>query len=120
MLQDVPPQVFAFERTLEELYLDSNRVSCSILLQVFHTLVTFLNTLFSIKAMGRHLDGVVVSVLATGPKGRGFKPGQSNGFLSVIKIRTTPSSWMGSKAGRSHAVRLYAACKRTLEVPRGG
>jgi hypothetical protein len=26
MLQDVPPQVFAYERTLEELYLDSNRV----------------------------------------------------------------------------------------------
>ena len=31
MLQDVPPQVFAYERTLEELYLDSNRVSCPIL-----------------------------------------------------------------------------------------
>lgn len=26
MLQDVPPQVFAYERTLEELYLDSNRI----------------------------------------------------------------------------------------------
>ncbi|PSN58457.1 hypothetical protein C0J52_00772 [Blattella germanica] len=26
MLQDVPPEVFAYERTLEELYLDSNRI----------------------------------------------------------------------------------------------
>jgi hypothetical protein len=33
----------------------------------------------------------VVSVLATGPKGRGFKPGRSDGFLRVIKIRSTPS-----------------------------
>jgi hypothetical protein len=33
----------------------------------------------------------VVSVLATGPKDRGFKLGQGNGFLRVIKIRSTPS-----------------------------
>jgi hypothetical protein len=33
----------------------------------------------------------VVSVLATGPKGRGFKPGPGDGFLSAIKIRSTPS-----------------------------
>jgi hypothetical protein len=33
----------------------------------------------------------VVSVLATGPKGRGFKLGGSDGFLTVIKIRNTPS-----------------------------
>jgi hypothetical protein len=31
------------------------------------------------------LGGVVVSVLATGPKGRRFKPGQGDGFLRVIK-----------------------------------
>jgi hypothetical protein len=37
------------------------------------------------------LDGVVVSVLATGPKGRGFKPGRGDGFLRVIKIHSTPS-----------------------------
>jgi hypothetical protein len=37
------------------------------------------------------LSGVVVSVLATGPKGHGFKPGQGNEFLRVIKIHITPS-----------------------------
>jgi hypothetical protein len=39
----------------------------------------------------RRLDGVVVSVLATGPKGRGFKPGRGDGFLRAIKIRSAPS-----------------------------
>jgi hypothetical protein len=33
----------------------------------------------------------VVSVLATGPKGREFKPGQVDVFLRVIKIHSTPS-----------------------------
>jgi hypothetical protein len=33
----------------------------------------------------------VVSVLATGAKGHGFKPGRSDGFLTVIKIHSTPS-----------------------------
>jgi hypothetical protein len=33
----------------------------------------------------------VVSVLATGPKDRGFKPGRGDGFLRAIKIRSTPS-----------------------------
>jgi hypothetical protein len=37
------------------------------------------------------LGGVVVSVLATGPKGCWFKPGQGDGFLRAIKIRSTPS-----------------------------
>jgi hypothetical protein len=32
-----------------------------------------------------HLSGVVISVLVTGPKGHGFKPGQGDGFLRVIK-----------------------------------
>jgi hypothetical protein len=36
----------------------------------------------------------VVSVLATGPKGRGFEPGQGDRCLRVIKIRSIPSfSW---------------------------
>jgi hypothetical protein len=30
-------------------------------------------------------------VLATGPEGRGFEPGQGDGFLRAIKIRSTPS-----------------------------
>jgi hypothetical protein len=55
----------------------------------------------------RRLGGVVVSVLATGPKGCGFELGQGDGFLRAIKSRSTPSSRMGSKAGRSHVVRFY-------------
>jgi hypothetical protein len=37
------------------------------------------------------LGGVVFSVLATGPKGRGFEAGQGDGFLRTIKIRSTSS-----------------------------
>jgi hypothetical protein len=37
------------------------------------------------------LGGAMDSVLATGPKGCGFKPSRGNGFLRVTKIRTTPS-----------------------------
>jgi hypothetical protein len=54
-----------------------------------------------------HLGGVVVSVLATGPKGCGFEHSQGNGFLMAIKIHSTPSSRMGSKAGRFHVTRFY-------------
>jgi hypothetical protein len=53
------------------------------------------------------LAGVMVSVLATGPKGCGFESGQGDGFLRVIKIRSIPSSRMGSKAGMSHVVSFY-------------
>jgi hypothetical protein len=38
------------------------------------------------------LGGVVVSVLAAGPKGRGFKTARGDGFLRATKIRSTPSS----------------------------
>jgi hypothetical protein len=31
----------------------------------------------------------VVSVLATGPKSRGFKPGRGDGFLRAMKVRST-------------------------------
>jgi hypothetical protein len=53
------------------------------------------------------LGGVVVSVLATESKGCGFEPGQGDGFLRAIIIRSISSSRMGSKAGRSHVVRFY-------------
>jgi hypothetical protein len=33
----------------------------------------------------------MVSVLAIGPNGCGFKPGQGDGFLRAIKIHSTPS-----------------------------
>jgi hypothetical protein len=35
--------------------------------------------------------GVADSVLVTGPKGCGFDPGQGDGVLRAIKIRSTPS-----------------------------
>jgi hypothetical protein len=35
------------------------------------------------------LGGVVVSVLTTGPKGRGLKHGRGEAFLRAIKIRST-------------------------------
>jgi hypothetical protein len=41
------------------------------------------------------------------PKVVDSKPGQGDGFLRAIKICRTPSSQMGSKAGRSHVVRFY-------------
>jgi hypothetical protein len=46
-----------------------------------------------------HLGTVVVSVLATGPKGFGFDSGQGDGFLRGIKTCSTHSFQMGSKAG---------------------
>jgi hypothetical protein len=54
-----------------------------------------------------HLGGVVVSVLATGPKDRGFKPSLSDGFLRVIKTCSTPSfRW---------EVKAEAPCHKILE-----
>jgi hypothetical protein len=41
--------------------------------------------------LNSRLGGVMASVLATGPKSNGFQPGQSDGFLRAIKIRSTPS-----------------------------
>jgi hypothetical protein len=60
-----------------------------------------------IHTTARRLGAVVVNVLATGPKGCGFEPGQGDEFLRAIKILSTPSSRMGSKARRSHVVRFY-------------
>jgi hypothetical protein len=37
------------------------------------------------------LGGIVVSVLATGPKGCRFEPSRGDGFLRMIKICGTPS-----------------------------
>jgi hypothetical protein len=52
------------------------------------------------------LGGVVISVLATGPKGFGFEPGQGDEFLGAIKIRSTPSfGW---------EVKLEVPCRKIL------
>jgi hypothetical protein len=38
----------------------------------------------------------VVTVIATGPKDRGFKPSRCDEFLRAMKIRSTPSfGWEG-------------------------
>jgi hypothetical protein len=62
----------------------SLRMYCSsdIDLRKFGLLVTCTNS---------RLGGVVVSVLATGPKVGGFKPGRADEFLRAIKIRSTLS-----------------------------
>jgi hypothetical protein len=55
---------------------------------------------------GCRLGGVMVSVLAIGPKAHKFKPGQCNGFLRVIKIRST-SSFRGGVKPEAHVVTFY-------------
>jgi hypothetical protein len=52
----------------------------------------------------------VVSVLATKPKGRGFKSGICDGFLRAIKIRSTPSFGLEVKPD-VHVVRFYGMLK---------
>jgi hypothetical protein len=49
----------------------------------------------------------VVSVLAMGPKGRGFKAGQGDGFLMAIKIHSTPSF--------RQEIKLEAPCCKILQ-----
>jgi hypothetical protein len=44
--------------------------------------------------IGRRVIGLVVSVLATGPKVHGFKPGRGRWILRVIKsVARLPSEW---------------------------
>jgi hypothetical protein len=50
---------------------------------------------------------VVVSVVATGPKGRGFKLGGGDGFLRAINIRSTPSFGWEAPCQRSHEYLRY-------------
>jgi hypothetical protein len=61
---------------------------------------------FNSKGPRSHLSGVMVSVLATGPKVHGFKPGHGNVFLRVIKIHSTPS-FRGQVKLSSHVIRSY-------------
>jgi hypothetical protein len=52
---------------------------------------TALLCLYFSKSIFSRLGGVMVSVLATRPKGRGIEPGQGNGLLMAIQIRSTLS-----------------------------
>jgi hypothetical protein len=50
--------------------------------------------MFVVYGCERRIGGVVVSVLATGPKGYGFEPGQGDGFLRAIKSAAhLPLGW---------------------------
>jgi hypothetical protein len=50
----------------------------------------------------------VVSVLASGPKGRGFEHGRGDGFLGAIKIRSTPSfRWEAKPQVPFHKILRY-------------
>jgi hypothetical protein len=72
-----------------------------------------LQTGFSLK-MPMVCRGVMVSVLATGPKVRGFKPGRGEEMFKGDKIRNTflPE---GSKAGDLTSYDITDG-KRTLQV----
>jgi hypothetical protein len=60
------------------------------------------------------LGGLVVSVLATGPKVRGFNPGRVRLILRVIKIRSATS--FGREVKPSVPCLRFTACKRTLRA----
>jgi hypothetical protein len=45
----------------------------------------------SLNQLLSHLGGVMVSVLANGPKVHGFKPGRGDGFFKCDRISSTPS-----------------------------
>jgi hypothetical protein len=54
----------------------------------------------------RRLGDTVFSVLATGPKDCGFRPGRGDGLLRAIKIRSTPSvGWVVKPEVRYKIVR---------------
>jgi hypothetical protein len=61
-----------------------------------------------------YLGGLVVSVLATGPKVRGFKPSRGRWILSCDKIRSMPS--FRGEVKLSVPCHRFTACKRTLRV----
>jgi hypothetical protein len=61
------------------------------------------------------LCGVVVSVLATGPIGRGFKPDRGDGFLRKIKICSTPCFGSEVKPEAPHRKILHVKITRKCE-----
>jgi hypothetical protein len=59
----------------------------------------------------------MVSVLANGFKVCRFKPVRGNGFLTVIKIHSTPS-FGGALNLRPHVVRFYGMLKKSTKYER--
>jgi hypothetical protein len=60
---------------------------------------------------------VGVNVLATGPKGYGFKPGRGHEFLRAIQIRSTTSFGWEVKP-EAHVVRFYGMLKNLASYDR--
>jgi hypothetical protein len=67
------------------------------------------------KILWSRLGGVMDSVFATGPKGRGFELCQGGGFLRATKIRSTPSFGWEVKPEVSRCKIL----RHVKELPRG-
>jgi hypothetical protein len=61
------------------------------------------------------LAGVIVSVLAIGPKVRRFKPSRGDGFLRAIKIRST-SSFTGEVNPEAPCRKILRLVKNRLKV----
>jgi hypothetical protein len=60
------------------------------------------------------LGGLVVACLPPDPRFAGSNPAEDNGFLRVIKIRSTTS--FGGEVKSSVPCRRFTACKRTLRI----
>jgi hypothetical protein len=82
--------------------LESAHLSCTCCLELSCSVSVITNSVSSWWCSG--------SVLVTGPKGRWFEPGQGDGFLKAIKIRSTPSFGWEVKL-EAHVVRFYGMLK---------
>jgi hypothetical protein len=60
----------------------------------------------------------VVSVLATGPRGCEFEPGQGDGFLRAIEVRSTPS-FVREVKPKDPCRKILRHVKNACEVLRG-
>jgi hypothetical protein len=75
---------------------------------------TFGGLVVSILASGT-FGGLVVSMLASGTQVRRFEPGRSCRIFLDEKILNMPS--FGGEVKPYVPCRIYAACKRTLQLP---
>jgi hypothetical protein len=63
----------------------------------FSFLVSIINGFLYVRGVSR-LGGVMVSVLAIGPRVHVLKPGRGDEFLREMKVRSTPFFRRGNKA----------------------
>jgi hypothetical protein len=74
-------------------------------------------TNIQIKVTFCRIGGVIVSVLATGPNVRVFKPSRGDRFLSAIKNRNTPS-FGGEVKPSAQVVKFYGMLKNSTKYER--